>query len=312
MEEAGDGEGKRRRTTEHPHAGKHSGGWRVEGLLQNSRSAHIFPPLLLIYARRTHIIAPRAGIEHTCTTIEIRKAYHRQALKWHPDKNKEDERAQEKFQQLQALYEILSDPVRRSRYDRSYLERRHSVKMEEMKRREAAEIKRLRREREERRKRQELERKEREATEKDRIRKEMEKRAVAAARKQKKQNEHHLLELIATRKSKKRRRESDKSKRGKKRKKKRKGEDREKKKTTRKEKSEKKLADSSDSDSYSKEEKDGLGRSFIKPSKSLDVFITDKRPTNPVNPENVWNSRGGALDGSNSSTSGLKFKSWLL
>lgn len=48
---------------------------------------------------------------------EVRKAYKRQALKWHPDRNRGDPTAENRFRELAATYEVLSDPKRRQQYD---------------------------------------------------------------------------------------------------------------------------------------------------------------------------------------------------
>lgn len=59
------------------------------------------------------------AVEHTAVKNEIRKAYYRAAQMHHPDKVKEEEKddATKRFQQIQFAYSILSDPVRRKRYD---------------------------------------------------------------------------------------------------------------------------------------------------------------------------------------------------
>lgn len=56
------------------------------------------------------------NIDKQATTDEIKKAYRKLALQWHPDKNKSPE-AEKIFRDVGNAYQVLSDPVKRSEYD---------------------------------------------------------------------------------------------------------------------------------------------------------------------------------------------------
>src|ERR1035441_9701076 len=57
------------------------------------------------------------GIERGAEPDDIKKAYRKFALKYHPDKNPGDKAAEESFKELGEAYEILSDPQKRAVYD---------------------------------------------------------------------------------------------------------------------------------------------------------------------------------------------------
>ncbi|XP_073504343.1 dnaJ homolog subfamily A member 3, mitochondrial isoform X2 [Phyllobates terribilis] len=57
------------------------------------------------------------GVPKSATQKEIKKAYYQLAKKYHPDTNKDDPQAKEKFSQLAEAYEVLSDEVKRKQYD---------------------------------------------------------------------------------------------------------------------------------------------------------------------------------------------------
>ena len=57
------------------------------------------------------------GVSKSATPDEIKKAYRKKALKYHPDKNPDDKSAEEMFKKAAEAYEVLSDPDKKARYD---------------------------------------------------------------------------------------------------------------------------------------------------------------------------------------------------
>ncbi|MCO5249114.1 MAG: molecular chaperone DnaJ [Chitinophagales bacterium] len=58
------------------------------------------------------------GVSKTATADELKKAYRKLAMKYHPDRNPDDKEAEEKFKEAAEAYEVLSDEQKRAQYDK--------------------------------------------------------------------------------------------------------------------------------------------------------------------------------------------------
>ncbi len=56
------------------------------------------------------------GVSKTATPDEMKRAYRKLALEWHPDRNK-DPQASDRFKEITKAYEVVSDPKKREVYD---------------------------------------------------------------------------------------------------------------------------------------------------------------------------------------------------
>lgn len=58
------------------------------------------------------------GVDRNASPDEVKRAYRKMALQYHPDRNPDDTEAEQKFKEAAEAYEVLSDPQKRQRYDR--------------------------------------------------------------------------------------------------------------------------------------------------------------------------------------------------
>ena len=58
------------------------------------------------------------SVERTATETDIKTAFRKQAMQWHPDRNPGDNEAEHRFKEINEAYEVLKDPDKRAAYDR--------------------------------------------------------------------------------------------------------------------------------------------------------------------------------------------------
>src|SRR5512133_1284270 len=58
------------------------------------------------------------GVDRKASAEEIKKAYRKLARQYHPDRNPDDPKAEERFKEIQSAYDIVGDPDKRKQYDR--------------------------------------------------------------------------------------------------------------------------------------------------------------------------------------------------
>ncbi len=69
------------------------------------------------------------GVARGASEADIKKAYRKLAKELHPDKNKDNPRATERFSQVTRAYDILTDKDKRARYDRGEIDEEGNPKM---------------------------------------------------------------------------------------------------------------------------------------------------------------------------------------
>ena len=57
------------------------------------------------------------GVERSASADDVRKAYRKLAMQYHPDRNPGDKQSEDRFKEINEAYQVLNDPQKRARYD---------------------------------------------------------------------------------------------------------------------------------------------------------------------------------------------------
>ena len=58
------------------------------------------------------------GVDRSVDAAELKKTYRKLAMKYHPDRNPDDDESEKKFKEVSEAYEVLKDDQQRAAYDR--------------------------------------------------------------------------------------------------------------------------------------------------------------------------------------------------
>lgn len=93
-------------------------------LCQSRRRTHCFSQRRQVFLRGSRGFATESddfysvlGVKRGASEKEIKSGYRKEALKWHPDKNKGDKAAENRFKRISEAYQVLSNPSQRQQYD---------------------------------------------------------------------------------------------------------------------------------------------------------------------------------------------------